>query len=1020
MAITLSDTFLKAMGKANAEPIVHVAMQTYDGSLSLYFHNGHGTVDSTINGDPTLKSINAVSAEIDAVTRDSQISSIQFEIIDDGLLRSYIPGYEFFNAHVYVQLGSPDITLSDFLPLFFGRVTRTWGTEGSVFFEATDYVDFTMNPPDSMRTYINKHPLEVLEQALQDAGIPLARLDTSTFAPGYFDGFSHYCFTSYTGAVWGDAEVKTWHPKNMGSYDAVYIEGRHSTSAPGTGGFESGEGLGMYMNMVVVRPKLFLKEYCELTRSALRQDVVSEKLKMVRTTASTAVSKHFTVDEYSDFEVVPNPVIFNQVILGFGYGPSEFDLTVKDTDSISNYGTFDYKTRVNYLTAGSSVYQDPPAYEDYTGFLEGDSAAFDELNLRDIGISGFCGTRNLHAGTQGADDKVDTDKLFFGLYLNGIYKASSNFVDGEPDADYFQYTFNNVGTSDTIYAGLRTLNLKGMTHHHGTAATADTDGHFFHDITIAFNFATEVLSRFSNGAPKIKFFTTLDNAGLELGDLISVDNDWFLSSELSLDGLDSNTKFEIVQKEISPVGDTIGVEYSAVYMTTASPPSTSISTVLVNDIWGSPVRQQFFTAKDKQTTSSPAVIDGFSVTATSGLGCQVGAGKISASSPTAIRLSEDVALTVPANKDTYVGIDSRTGSIYTTPVTTGAEEPKLAPFELRIGKVVAASSVSSVADLRTYGAISATQFDRELMSPGFGGMWNGDFEMWPSSGGMPIAWEETGSGKVGTDSFRETSVVKRGKYSVRMANTSVNVVWYTDYFAIDKNTPYRVSMWCRQKTGNVTMRSDIYWYTSAKAAASASSASITNAACAAHNTWESRSTVVTPGSDVAYARLKITRPTNPGYDCYWDDISIFPEKPSFLVKRTSSNNTPASDGDNYIFNTEVHDYGGNYDTGTGAFTVPVSGTYEFSATLSLEGADPNRDAYVTMTASTGGVLASGYLGNLLNGADEWNDNGVFTLSVVAASLVEGETVSIKAYNAAGGGDLPALVYDYSWFSGSLK
>ena len=1014
--ITLSAAYLEATRKANVEPIVHVAMQTYDGTRSLYFHNGHGGVEESISGDPILKSVTTVSAEIDAVTRDSQISSIQFEVLDDGYIRSLASSHELFNAHVYVQIGVADITLSDFHPIFFGKISRMWSTEGALFFEATDYVDFTMNPPDRLRTYVNEHPLTVLHQALQDAGIPASRLDASTFASTYLPGFSHYCFSSYTGNVWGDAEVKVTNPRHMSGYDAVYIEGRHSYNAPGTGAFEDGEGTGHFINMTVVRPKLFLKEFCELTRSALRKDVTSEKLKIVHTDKLTATSHHFTVDEYSDFEIIPNPVIFNQVVISFGFGPNEFELTIKDTDSITNFGTLEYKTRVNYLTAGSAVYQSPPEYEDYTGFVDGDSAAFDNLYLRDAGITGFCGTRNLQEDTQIGDDKVDAGNLFFGLYLKGVYKSSGNVA--APDRDdsiQWYWMFNEEGTADDIKEGLATIQLTSMVHHHGTAATADGDGHFFHDITAAFNFGTEVLERFSNTAPKIKFRTTLDHAGLELGDLISIDNTWFLSMELSLDGTDSNTKWEIISKEINPMGDSVGVEYQAVYMTKTSPPSTSISVATLPDIWGTPISQQFFTARDKEATSTGAVIEGLQITDAAGanLNYTVTAGKASASSPTALRLSYDQAMTAPASKDTYVGINSRSGLLCTTSVANGAAEPKLKPLEIRLGKVVTGgSAVSSVADMRQYGAITAKQFNRELLSPGFNGIWNGDFEIWASSGGMPLAWGETGDGKIGTDTFREETVVQRGRYALMMKNTSNSVLWFTDYFPVDRNTPQRITLWARQ-TGNVTMRADIFWYTATKAAASTSSTLITNAVCGGHNTWESRTAVATPGSDVVYGRIKLTRPTSPGYDCYWDDITVLPEPASFLAKRETSNFTSASTGDPVVFNAEVHDYGGVYNTTTGQFTAPSAGAYTFSTNVSFDGTASARLVSVALVGSTAGTLASSYIGSAANGTDEWNDV-VVSLSVASASLINNEKVEVRLYWDAAA---PVIRHTYSFFSG---
>ena len=463
------------------------------------------------------------------------------------------------------------------------------------------------------------------------------------------------------------------------------------------------------------------------------------------------------------------------------------------------------------------------------------------------------------------------------------------------------------------------------------------------------------------------------------------------------------------------MGDSVGVEYQVVYMTKTSPPSTSISVATLPDIWGTPISQQFFTARDKEATSTGAVIEGLQITdaAGSNLNYTVTAGKASASSPTALRLSYDQAMTAPSSKDTYVGINSRSGLLCTTSVANGAAEPKLKPLEIRLGKVVTGgSAVSSVADMRQYGAITAKQFNRELLSPGFNGIWNGDFEIWASSGGMPLAWEETGDGKIGTDTFREETVVQRGRYAVAMKDTSATVAWYTDYFPIDNSTPYRVSLWARQ-TGNITMRSDIYWYTGAKAAASAPSTSITNAVCAANNTWENRTTIATPGSDVVYARLKITRPTSPGYVCYWDDITVLPEPVSFSAKRISSDFTSGTTGDPIIFNSELHDYGANYNTTSGQFTVPSAGAYTFATNISFDGTASARLVSLSVVASAAGTLASSYIGSAANGTDEWNDVAV-ALSVASAALAKDETVEVQlVWDAAA----PVVRQNYSFFSG---
>ena len=237
MAITLSDEFKERMGRANPEPVVQVAIQTVAPSaFSFYVHNGYNGVDSTIEGDPVLLSVTNVSNSLDAVTRKNQISSIQFEVIDDGFIRSLATSYKFFNAYVVVRLGAADMITTDWCPIFFGRISRTWSERGAITFEATDYEDFTLNQTN-FRTYFNKHPLEVLLQSLQDAGIPSARIDSTSFAFDAVSTSSHYVFSSYTGKIYGEQEKEIYDPNHMRNEDFsddIYLDGKHTNLAPGT------------------------------------------------------------------------------------------------------------------------------------------------------------------------------------------------------------------------------------------------------------------------------------------------------------------------------------------------------------------------------------------------------------------------------------------------------------------------------------------------------------------------------------------------------------------------------------------------------------------------------------------------------------------------------------------------------------------------------------------------------------------------------------------------------------------
>lgn len=89
---------------------------------------------------------------------------------------------------------------------------------------------------------------------------------------------------------------------------------------------------------------------------------------------------------------------------------------------------------------------------------------------------------------------------------------------------------------------------------------------------------------------------------------------------------------------------------------------------------------------------------------------------------------------------------------------------------------------------------------------------------------------------------------------------------------------------------------------------------------------------------MAYAKIKLTRPLNPGADCYWDDVTLRPEAPSFRARAPSagggSSITKDTDTD-LIFGTDVHDYGAVHDTSNGRFTAPSAGLYEFNLTVQV-------------------------------------------------------------------------------------
>ena len=931
MAGTLSNEFKAHFGKANPEPVVQVAMQlTAPSSYSLFFHNGHNGVDPTVEGDPTLASITNVANSLDPVTRKNQISSIQFEVIDDGYVRDLATSRKFYNTYVYISLGAPEMVITDYAPVFFGRVSRVWVERGSILFEATDYEDLVFNQVN-FRTYFNKHPLEVLLQSLQDSGVPAARLDSSSFATTSVASTSHLVFSTYTGSIYGDPETYVYDPDFRTSYpnDEIYLSGMHSALAPGTIS-ESAVGF-TYTTLLSVLTDKFLKEYLELTRSVLRADVFNSKLKMVKTVKTDAVVKHFTLDEYTDFEVEPNPVIFNRVVVKIGVGNSAFVVRFKDGTSVSSYGEHEYETSTAYFSAASEVIE-----EDYNVFL---SSSFASLPLRSIGINGFTGTRNLHAGSQVTADKIDADNPFYGLFLKGIHKGVSNTTEPDTGLKSFSWAFDEQGASDDLYEGLGKIQLNGLSRISGTAAPTDNEGYLFHDITAVYLFAQEILDRYSNSAPRIKFMAPLDSLDIELGDLISIDNDWFLSAELSLNGLDSSTKFEIVKKEVNLIGDTIGVAYEAVYMTTTSPPSIDISWIPTLDTILKPIRKRIFLKNSYEMASQDVVHNGLKVSATSGLGYSISAGKATAGG-SGVSLQATQALTATANKHTYVGLDANSGCIVVSEVATSAAEPALKPNEIRLGKIVAASSVSSVADFRRFGPISTNQLDLEAFEPGVNLLWNPGFEQWPNPGVMCPSWD-TVSGAFGTELKREESTVHGGSYALQFIVASGgerNVT--SSYVPVEPLKAYRVSAWIRGTNSGDTLEVKVLNFKKDRSSSSTATTSINTSTLGSAGAWIQRTGVITTASDTRFIKLDFYSDDASG-TLYMDDCIVSLEKPSFqaITPATSAGGTGnaiAKDGlRDVFFTSDSHNYGGLFDRATGRFTAPEAGIYDISFTCKL-------------------------------------------------------------------------------------
>ena len=993
MAFTLNANFIKAMSRATVEPVVHCSIAL--SGTTMDFHNSPEALDSTVTGDPILGEVTSVSQSVDPVSRKVQHGEMTFTLVDDGKIRGLVSSQSFNEKIITVKLGETELALSDFVGIFKGPIISVIPQEGRIVIKARAFTH-QLKGVKTYRTYLGEHPFAVVSQMLQDCGVASGDIDTASFTPSNHTDISHYNFSSIV-------TYNTGLSAPPALQDGIGVESFDGSPEDAPNAFASQE----------ITIENFVNETMRLTRSTLVHDPASGDIKIVRYDSSAAVTKHFTTDEYTDFQQLdPAQGIITEVKTAFGKISGTDLLLQSDNTAATNLGASDYSHTVNYLSGSSMVFADT---------LIGGATALASIG----GEGGISGTRGgLLGGSQPSDAKVSASRPFYALYKSEILKSTTAFtVNSAPtihsardhDGDLTGSTISGpLGFSTTLVS----RPFAGTEVDTGGATTGGDNIGVIIDATPAFEFGEYVVNRFSNTCPLVSILVGLEHLNLEIGDLVSIDNNLFLSTELGLDGLDSTVKFEITKREILPLGDAIGIELELSYATKSSPPSVTIASkpprAVTSDFVRIPPAQMI---ASRSGTMNRALIDNqansMAVTATSGLGVSI-AGGIAAASGLTLASNEAHALTMTASKHTYLGLNMMTGGIIKQEVAIGAAEPDLAAGELRLAKVVTdGSSVTSVHDLRRFGAIGIEQIDKQALQPGANLLWNPGFDVWDDPGQMCPGWTVT-SGTIGTDLKRSgPSGVHSGRYMLRTIDTATVATVMTDKVPISEYKPYRASAWVFHDSSHaITLK--VFWWDYDKSANSTASTTVYSAS-PTDSEWVNISGVASPPSDAAYASVELSRAANPGDEGFWDDIALAKEKPSFNVKRTSSNFTPSSSGDAIVFNTEIHDNGDNYNTSNGQFTVPEAGLYAFSSNLTFEGTSGARQVAVSVVASVAGVLASVYIGNKANGTAEVNDV-VASLNVASADLAKGETVEIQiAYDA--GSTAPVIQHTYSSFSG---
>jgi len=152
-----------------------------------------------------------------------------------------------------------------------------------------------------------------------------------------------------------------------------------------------------------------------------------------------------------------------------------------------------------------------------------------------------------------------------------------------------------------------------------------------------------------------------------------------------------------------------------------------------------------------------------------------------------------------------------------------------------------------------------------------------------------------------------------------------------------------------------------------------------------------------------------------------NNVILNPQQPAFFAYKDSTTANATGDGTVYpvVFNVEAYDLTSSYNTGTGVFTAPKTGTYSLSSSVFSN----NAGGYARSTMS---ILFIVNVSTVAQQDTYWN-NTVNTLHVwrnVVLNLNANDTVSISAVISGAGAKASNIfgnpaIQMFTYFSGHL-
>ena len=991
------------------------ANATASASVSITFKKVFNLISAPApnitDGQICVDELAPITRKLDPYTRQIETDETNILFNDDGVIRHINGSYPLKGKKVIVRIGTAALGETEFQTYFTGFIDELVPVEGALEAQCVEFTSMLDDYPFRGQ-FVCKHPLVVLKQLLLACGIPSDMIDDNSFDPsqGAYDTIRQYTLTSIM--VERDFFQIVINP--MGG--APWLADSDYRRLQGTGatpdGYPHAEAA-MNARDLVNKIVMFLS-------GMLYSESGTIKFSLFDKTA--AVARHLTVHDYRNFiQVESQKTIINDLRIDLGDGGEGKFLTATDAASIAEYGAYTHVETPTFMTAKMILKWLVPMNSPFNDDIESGEDLSETFVLTSAQVTGLAGTQGTGNGGSGA--------LAFGSGAAGGYTTSAKYGVIEYNGELIKVTQiamqstpvsfvpivsdDGVTSVETYQNGDLILTEKHVNDVHvtggvrgfaGTTPNIMTDVFFAtelvifgrsaaNDVTIPYQWATNyVMPRFANGLAMCEIETSYEHYDLEVGDLISIDNDQFLWRNVN--GLSSTSKLEIIGKEIEVLTDTPKIKFTLAMANPASTPSQTVTYATT----GTPVntggkgKGGFDGLSMMASTSGSAMAHGGASARKDSTNYDV---VVDACRPAVGNLmreySENIALKdLDASKDHYIAVDPTNGLFVAHTVTSGAAEPMIHGSNVRVCKVVAgASNITSVVDQRDLQPITGAMIDRSSLqleqlvpAPNFSRWVLGPY-------GDPYGWTAT-SGTWGTDLTQGTAQKRSGRYSLKLIDSGNDAAVISDEFTVTPGEVYHLNFWARANDNSTAFQGKLTWYDETRTAISTHT--LFNDSADAANTWEQKHGYQAAPSTASTCKVTLTRNTA-GPEVYFDRVELRRGHPTFSAY-LSGDQTPTSQ-DRINFNTVDHDHGGWYSTGGARAAAPTSGVYSFSWNLKIEPSSNSKAVTILIRKNAsaynnGTEIKTFNLGDIATG-----DSGheMFTFTIDALKLEAADYIS---------------------------